>query len=204
MSEPRAMTETCLTHSVHRYAASLLTEAAMRSSASTSGLAELRDGLLRALHRQHQTEDDELRRMITAADPGLAAGLAALSGEAIRDVLRRRLEHGEPLLFPALGDAVRWAGAWLVTRRVRAGDVVALCAPDSIEFVATRHMASWTGLVLVTLSPLSPHQETSGRLFRPGARCLVMTSQQFVRKPEAAAQPSPVTESLLLGPDGRS
>lgn len=215
MSEPHAITETSLMHNVHRYAASLLAEAAMRPSASMSGLAELRDCLVKALHHQQQTEDDTLRRMITAADPGIRDGLAALSGEhgelaptlgklaavpvrdraalheaavAVRDVLHRRPEQEEPLLFPALADAVGWVGAWLVGRKVRAGDVVALCAPDSIEFVATRQMASWPGAVVVTLSPLSPSQEMFGQLCRSRARWLVSTSQLFGRKPKAAAR----------------
>lgn len=91
------------------------------------------------------------------------------------------------MLFPALADAMHWAGAWLAARRVRAADVVAYCTPHSVQFVATRHMASWTGLVVVTLGPLSPRQEMSGTLGGSGGCCLVTTSQLFIRKPEAAA-----------------
>jgi acyl-coenzyme A synthetase/AMP-(fatty) acid ligase len=78
----------------------------------------------------------------------------------------------EPLLFRALDDAVGWAGRWLVARGVRAGDVVALYAPDSIEFVVTRDTAS---PIAVTLSPLSARQEMFGQPGKQGARWMVTT-----------------------------
>jgi hypothetical protein len=96
-----------------------------------------------------------------------------------------RLEYDEPLYFPALVEAVRWAEAWLVARKVRAADVVALCKPETIEFVATRRLASWTGLAVVRVSPLFPRQDIFGPPCGPGMRCLVTISQVFVRKPEA-------------------
>jgi acyl-coenzyme A synthetase/AMP-(fatty) acid ligase len=109
-----------------------------------------------------------------------------------------RLVREEPLLFPALTDAVRWAGAWLVARKVPTADVVALYTPNTIEFVATRHLAAWTGVVTVTISPLLPSQGIFGPPGRPGACCLVTVSQVFVRKPAAQAGPSPVIESGLI------
>jgi hypothetical protein len=226
MSEPHAMTGTSLTHSVHRYAASLLAEAATRPLTSMSELAELRDCLVKALHHQQQTEADTLLRMIRATDPGIRDGPTALSGKhgelasalgklaavpvrdrsalhetavAVRDILHRRPKQQEPLLFPALADALRWAGAWLVAQKVRADDVLASCAPDSIEFVAARQTASWTRAAVVTLSPLSPGQEMLGQLCRSRARWLVTTSQLFQRKPKAAARMSAGIQPFLIG-----
>jgi hypothetical protein len=98
---------------------------------------------------------------------------------AVLDILQEPAEHEQPLLFPELADAVRWAGSWLLARRVQAGDVVTTYAPDSIVFTAMRHTGSWIGEFVVTLSP---HQETAGQLCRPGACWLVTTSQLLVRK----------------------
>jgi acyl-CoA synthetase (AMP-forming)/AMP-acid ligase II len=137
----------------------------------------------------------------------LAGGPAALHEAAatVRDVLHRRLDQEEPSLFPALSDAVRWTGEWLVARGVKASDVIALCAPDSIEFVALRRTATRVGGVLVRLSPLPPGPEMRFMSSQPGqpgrtrTRWLVTTSQMLVRRTDAAPRLPVLAESVLLG-----
>jgi acyl-CoA synthetase (AMP-forming)/AMP-acid ligase II len=51
-------------------------------------------------------------------------------------------DHGRELTYPELAAAVREGGAWLASRGVRAGDVLALCSPNRIEFVVTWYAAS--------------------------------------------------------------
>jgi len=108
-------------------------------------------------------------------------------------------QHEELLLPAAEAEAVRRAGAWLAARGVRAGDVVALCAPDSIDAAVTRDAASSIGAVVVTLSPPSPRRELFAQLCVSGARWLVTTSDLFAQKLEVAVRPSAVAQTFLIG-----
>jgi acyl-coenzyme A synthetase/AMP-(fatty) acid ligase len=95
--------------------------------------------------------------------------------------------------------AVRTAGEWLAAAGVRAGDVIALCVPDSVELIIALHAAAWTGAIPATLSPLSPRRELYRRLCVSGARWLVTTSELFAQKLEAAARPTAVIETFVIG-----
>lgn len=136
-----AIIETRLTHDMHRSATTLLAEASLRDSVPVETLSALREFLVRNLHHHHQTEDDQLWPMITAAAPRTADGLAGLSTEhdkldaaldalesvavkndndrpalhaaavVVRDLVHSHLEHEEPILFPALREHVS-AEAW--------------------------------------------------------------------------------------------
>ncbi|MGW0877104.1 hemerythrin domain-containing protein [Streptomyces sp. NPDC002755] len=135
-SEAVAVTETRLTHELHRRATSLLSEAALRPSVPLEALTELRTYLVKNLHHHHETEDEVLWPMISSVAPEAAEELAALSkehdeldaaldalevaplrddvdrqglhqaAEAVRDLIHRHLEHEEPILFPALEEYV--------------------------------------------------------------------------------------------------
>jgi hypothetical protein len=118
--------------------------------------------------------------------------------------LRERLEQEQPLLFPALTDALRWTGVWLVARGVKPSDVAALYVPDSVEFVALRYTASRAGAVLVRLSPFPPCQPMRNQTCGSRTHWLVATSQICVRKPHAPARPSALAQSSLLGPPAAS
>ena len=167
----------------------------MRAPTPMTGL---RDLLVKAALQQHQTEDDMLLRMTAAAGQGSMNGLAAPSAE-----------HNEPA--SALGElqampaddravlVVGRAGAWLTARGVRAGDVVALCAPDSFDMAVTRYVISLIGAVAVTLSPLSSRRELFAQLCGSGARWLITTCDLFVQKLEVAARPTAVMQTFLTG-----
>ena len=77
--------------------------------------------------------------------------------------------------------------------------VLALCAPDSIDFFVTCYAASSIGAVIATLNPLSPGQEIFLQLCQSGARWLVTTGELFVPKLEVAARPSAVRVAFLIG-----
>lgn len=108
-------------------------------------------------------------------------------------------QHQEPSLPAARAEAVRRAGAWLADRGVRAGDVVALCAPDSVDVALTRCAASSIGAVVVMLSPSSPRRDLFAQLCVSGARWLVTTSDLYAQKLEVAVRPSAVVQTFLIG-----
>lgn len=94
---------------------------------------------------------------------------------------------------------IRRAAAWLANWGVQAGDVVAVCAPDSIDVAVTRQAVSSIGAIIVTLSPSSPRRELYAQLCVSGARWLVTTPELFTQKLEVAVRPSAVTQTFLIG-----
>jgi hemerythrin-like domain-containing protein len=135
-TEVVAVTETRLTHDLHRRATVLLSQAALRPSVPLEALSELRTYVVKNLHHHHETEDQLLWPMILKAAPETAAELDALSeehdqldvalhaleaapvasdsdrenlhraAEEVRVLVHRHLEHEEPILFPSLTEHV--------------------------------------------------------------------------------------------------
>jgi 4-coumarate--CoA ligase len=91
------------------------------------------------------------------------------------------------------------AGTWLAAQGVRAGDVVALCAPESPDLALTNYAISSAGAVPVTLSPTSSRRDLYAQLCESGARWLVTTRDLFVRKLDVAARPTAVMQTFLIG-----
>src|SRR3981081_352994 len=60
---------------------------------------------------------------------------------------------GRELSYEQLAAAVRGTGGWLAAQGVRPGDVLALCAPNSIEFAVTSYAALSAGALLTTVHP---------------------------------------------------
>jgi len=58
---------------------------------------------------------------------------------------------------------------------VRPGDVLALCAPNSIEFAVTWYAASSAGAILTTVNPIASEEEILHQLRQTGARWLITT-----------------------------
>jgi len=83
---------------------------------------------------------------------------------------------GHELSYAELAAAVRETGAGLSTRGLRPGDVLALCAPNCIEFAVAWYAATSIGAVVTTVSPLCTGDEISRQLRQTGARWLVATS----------------------------
>jgi long-subunit acyl-CoA synthetase (AMP-forming) len=110
-------------------------------------------------------------------------------------------KHQGPSVPVAGAVPVRRAGAWLADQGVRAGDVVALCAPDSIDVAITRCAASSIGAIVVMLSPSSPRRDLFAQLCVSGARWLVTTSDLFAQKLEVAVRPSAVVQTFLIAND---
>ena len=61
---------------------------------------------------------------------------------------------GHGLSYAELADAVRKTGAGLSARGLRPGDVLALCAPNCIEFAVAWYAATAAGAIVTTMNPL--------------------------------------------------
>ena len=82
---------------------------------------------------------------------------------------------GRVVSYSQLADAVGALAAELTVRGVQPGDVLALCAPNSIEFAVTLYAAMSAGATVATLSPQWTSGEASRQLRGTGARWLVST-----------------------------
>ena len=67
-------------------------------------------------------------------------------------------------------------GTGLSARGVRPGDVLALCAPNSIEFVVAWYAATSIGAIVTTVNPQWTSEEIVRQLRQTGARWLVTTA----------------------------
>ena len=105
---------------------------------------------------------------------------------------------GRELSYAQLAAAVQEAGAWLSSRGVRPGDVLALCAPNSIEFAVSWHAASLIGAILTTVNPIATEEEIVHQLRQTAARWLVTTSP-LAPGLEAAALASGTAGTLVIG-----
>ena len=100
---------------------------------------------------------------------------------------------GRTVSYADLAAAVQTLAARLAGQGVRPGDVLALCAPNSIEFAVTLYAASAAGATVATISPQLTSQEIADQLRRTGARWLV-----------TAAEPVEHAEAFLIGDGGVS
>ncbi|MBS2550187.1 hemerythrin domain-containing protein [Catenulispora sp. NL8] len=98
-----AVTDTRLTHEVHRVATALLAEAAVEPSVPPAALLTLRDFLVANLRHHDQAEDDDLWPRIIAVAPDTADALHALSAEHER--LRAALDALSDVAMAADGAA---------------------------------------------------------------------------------------------------
>ena len=96
---------------------------------------------------------------------------------------------GRSLTYAALAAAVRRVGTGLANSGVGATDVVALCAPNGIDFVVGWYAASSIGAVVTTVNPLSTREEIIHHLRRSGASWLITTDELHAEKAGAAAEP---------------
>ena len=108
-------------------------------------------------------------------------------------------DTGRELSYSQLAAAVRGTGAWLAAQGVRPGDVLALCAPNSIEFAVTAYAALSAGAILTTVNPIASRGEIVHQLRQTRARWLVTTAGLFAPKLEGAARESGIHESFVIG-----
>jgi acyl-CoA synthetase (AMP-forming)/AMP-acid ligase II len=105
---------------------------------------------------------------------------------------------GRQLTFRELRDAIGRAAAGLHDHGVRQGDVVAIYAPNSIEYVIAFHAIATLGATVSTVNPLYLTEELSRQLIQHDARFLIAAEELLDRAEEAAAQ-AQVREIFVIG-----
>jgi acyl-CoA synthetase (AMP-forming)/AMP-acid ligase II len=106
---------------------------------------------------------------------------------------------GHELSYAELADAVRETGTGLAARGVRPGDVLALCAPNCIEFAVAWYAATSAGAIVTTVNPLCTGDEISRQLRQTGARWLVGTSGLVEQKLRAVLPGTAIVETFVIG-----
>jgi acyl-CoA synthetase (AMP-forming)/AMP-acid ligase II len=106
---------------------------------------------------------------------------------------------GHELSYAELAGAVRETGAGLSAHGLRPGDVLALCAPNCIEFAVAWYAASSIGAVVTTVNPLCTGDEISRQLRQTGARWLVATAGMVEQKLSAVMAETAITETFVIG-----
>ena len=106
---------------------------------------------------------------------------------------------GHELSYAGLAMAVREAGAGLSARGVRPGDVLALCAPNCIEFAVAWFAATSIGATVTTVNPQCTGDEISRQLRQTGARWLVATSGLAEQKLHAVIPGTAIVETFVIG-----
>jgi acyl-CoA synthetase (AMP-forming)/AMP-acid ligase II/NAD(P)-dependent dehydrogenase (short-subunit alcohol dehydrogenase family) len=109
-------------------------------------------------------------------------------------------DSGRQMSYARLADAVSGAAEWLSGAGVRPGDVVALFAPNGIEFVIAWYAASSAGAVVTTVNPVLTEEELTSHLRRTGTRWLITTAALFTGKLAAVAGQVPgLAGNFVLG-----
>lgn len=106
---------------------------------------------------------------------------------------------GRVVTYGELAIDVRRVGAGLAAHGVRPGDVVALCAANSIEFVVTWYAASVIGAIVTTLNPILTGDEMTQLLRQSGARWLVTSAELFEAKLSRCASAAGVRHTVVFG-----
>lgn len=101
---------------------------------------------------------------------------------------------GAALTYAELAAEVARVSTGLLARGMTAGDVLALCTPNSIEFVLTYLAAACAGAAVTTVNPMWTGPEISRQLRQTGSRWLVSTASLLAGKLRA-----PVGEADMAG-----
>jgi acyl-CoA synthetase (AMP-forming)/AMP-acid ligase II len=106
---------------------------------------------------------------------------------------------GQELSYAGLAVAVREAGAGLSARGVHPGDVLALCAPNCIEFAVAWFAAASIGAIVTTVNPQCTGDEVTRQLRQTGARWLVATSGLVEQKLRAVIPGTAIVGTFVIG-----
>jgi acyl-CoA synthetase (AMP-forming)/AMP-acid ligase II len=106
---------------------------------------------------------------------------------------------GRELTYPELAAAVNKVAAGLAAQGVEPGDVLTMCAPNSIELIVAIYAALSIGAAVATASPTLTCGEILYQLQGSDARWLVTTAELFEQKLAAAAWGAPVTRTFVIG-----
>ena len=148
------------------------------------------------------TERDESAQALPGpAIPDLSLPQFVLSSANRRGSKRALVDvaTGQEISYAGLADAVREIGAGLSARGLRPGDVLALCAPNSIEFAVAWFAAASIGAIVTTVNPQCTRDEIVRQLRQTGARWLVTTSGPTGQKLRGVTAETAITETIMIG-----
>lgn len=123
-------------------------------------------------------------------------------GQALQHGSKRALVDaatGAALTYAELATAVGEVSAGLAARGVGPGDVLALCSPNSIDFVLAYLAATSAGAVVTTVNPLWTEAEIGRQLRQCGARWLVSTADLLAGKLRALVRETGIAEAFAIG-----
>jgi len=106
---------------------------------------------------------------------------------------------GQEISYAGLAEAVQEIGAGLSARGLHPGDVLALCAPNSIEFAVAWFAAASIGAVVTTVNPQCTRDEIARQLRQTGARWLVTTAGPTGQKLRGVTAETAITETIMIG-----
>lgn len=108
---------------------------------------------------------------------------------------------GREISYERLAGAVSAATGRLAGAGVRPGDVVALCAPNSAEFVIAWYAALSAGAAVTTVNPAAAEAEIVSQCQRAGARWLITPAGLLLSKLAAVARRVPgIAGTFVLSP----
>jgi acyl-CoA synthetase (AMP-forming)/AMP-acid ligase II len=95
-------------------------------------------------------------------------------------------ESGQALTYGQLGEAIECAARGLAQHGFRPGDVLALYAGNSLQYVVALHAALSLGGCVTTIGPLATAEEVASQLADAGATWLAAGCAQLDRLPTGA------------------
>jgi acyl-CoA synthetase (AMP-forming)/AMP-acid ligase II len=136
-----------------------------------------------------------------AAVPELCLPEFVLAQASQRDSKRALVDasSGVALTYAELAVQVAKISARLTARGVGRGDVLALCAPNSIEFAVMFLAATSAGAAVTTVNPLWTEPEISRQLRQAGVRWLVSTDELLASKLRDAVQETGMAGVFPIG-----
>jgi len=105
---------------------------------------------------------------------------------------------GRSYSYGSLHDAVMRVAGALRSRRIGAGDVVAILSPNLPEYAIAFHAVLTTGAAVTTINPTYTAEEIEFQVNDAGA-CLLFTIPMFLDTAAAGCRRSPVTEIVVMG-----
>jgi acyl-CoA synthetase (AMP-forming)/AMP-acid ligase II len=105
---------------------------------------------------------------------------------------------GRTLTYAELAENVRRAAAGLARRGFRKGEVLAICAPNVLEYAVAFHAAVSLGGIVTMINPLCTVEELADRLSDSNATFLLATPESLDRAQQATLR-SPVRELFVFG-----
>jgi acyl-CoA synthetase (AMP-forming)/AMP-acid ligase II len=105
---------------------------------------------------------------------------------------------GRTTSYADLADAVGRAAAGFAAREIGHGDVVALMAPNSPDWVVAFLGAQAAGAAVTTINSLYTAEEILTQLLDAGARCLV-TAPAFLDRAGVAAEKAGIIDVIVFG-----